>query len=87
MGILGVPASRADGDASGDRGDGGEGACVEGGVAMNAPVLKAPFPYFGGKRRVAPVVWKAFGDTSNYARRSELPMERAGLYPPGKAWR
>ena len=24
--------------------------------------LRAPFPYFGGKRRVAPVVWRAFGD-------------------------
>jgi len=24
--------------------------------------LRAPFPYFGGKRRVAPAVWRAFGD-------------------------
>jgi len=28
--------------------------------------LKAPFPYFGGKRAVAPEVWRRFGDTPNY---------------------
>lgn len=28
--------------------------------------LKAPFPWFGGKSRVAPVVWEAFGDCLNY---------------------
>lgn len=28
--------------------------------------LRAPFPWFGGKRRVAPVVWERFGDVSNY---------------------
>ena len=28
--------------------------------------LKAPFPYFGGKRVVAPEVWRRFGDTPNY---------------------
>lgn len=28
--------------------------------------LKAPFPWFGGKRRVADVVWQAFGDVPNY---------------------
>ncbi len=29
--------------------------------------LKAPFPWFGGKRRVADVVWRAFGaDVNNY---------------------
>lgn len=27
---------------------------------------KAPFPWFGGKRRVAHVVWRAFGDVPNY---------------------
>lgn len=32
---------------------------------MNAP-LTAPFPWFGGKRRVAEVVWRAFGDVPNY---------------------
>lgn len=29
--------------------------------------LKAPFPWFGGKRRVAPLVWSALGDVDNYA--------------------
>ena len=28
--------------------------------------LKAPFPYFGGKSRIAPLVWTRFGDTPNY---------------------
>lgn len=28
--------------------------------------LKAPFPWFGGKRRVAHLVWERFGDTINY---------------------
>lgn len=28
--------------------------------------LKAPFPWFGGKRRVADVVWRALGDVPNY---------------------
>jgi len=29
-------------------------------------VLKAPFPYFGGKSRVADEVWRRFGDVPNY---------------------
>ena len=29
-------------------------------------ILDAPFPWFGGKRRVADVVWRAFGDIANY---------------------
>lgn len=29
-------------------------------------LLKAPFPYFGGKRRVAHIVWPRIGDTLNY---------------------
>jgi site-specific DNA-adenine methylase len=28
--------------------------------------LKAPFPYFGGKSAIAPVVWQRFGDPPNY---------------------
>ncbi|HVL15548.1 MAG TPA: DNA adenine methylase [Gemmata sp.] len=28
--------------------------------------IKAPFPYFGGKGRVAPDVWRRFGDVPNY---------------------
>lgn len=29
-------------------------------------MLKAPFPYFGGKRRAAELVWSRFGDVPNY---------------------
>lgn len=29
-------------------------------------ILKAPFPYFGGKKTVAPMVWERFGDCPNY---------------------
>ena len=28
--------------------------------------LKAPFPYYGGKSRLAPVVWQAFGELDRY---------------------
>jgi DNA adenine methylase len=28
--------------------------------------LDAPFPWFGGKRRVASIVWRAFGNVANY---------------------
>jgi len=28
--------------------------------------LAAPFPYFGGKRRAAPIIWRRFGDPSGY---------------------
>jgi site-specific DNA-adenine methylase len=28
--------------------------------------LQAPFPYFGGKRRAAPIVWRALGDPAGY---------------------
>ena len=29
-------------------------------------ILAAPFPYFGGKRRAAPLVWRALGDPAGY---------------------
>lgn len=29
-------------------------------------VLRAPFPWFGGKSRVASIVWRRFGDVRNY---------------------
>ena len=35
------------------------------GVGMSEP-LAAPFPYFGGKRRAAPIVWRALGDPAGY---------------------
>jgi DNA adenine methylase len=28
--------------------------------------IKAPFPWFGGKSRAAPLLWERFGDTPNY---------------------
>ncbi len=28
--------------------------------------MKAPFVWFGGKRKVAPQVWEALGDVDNY---------------------
>ena len=33
---------------------------------INSFSLKAPFPWFGGKRRVASFVWERFGDVPNY---------------------
>ncbi len=33
---------------------------------MHGGMLKAPFPYFGGKRRIADLVWRRFGDVRNY---------------------
>lgn len=37
---------------------------------MSGPPLRvgldAPFPFFGGKRRVAPIVWRALGDVGGY---------------------
>ena len=35
-------------------------------LARFTPPLRAPFPWFGGKRRVADVVWRALGNTPNY---------------------
>ena len=28
--------------------------------------LTAPFPYFGGKRRAAPIIWRELGDPGGY---------------------
>lgn len=36
------------------------------GVVTASKKLKAPFPWFGGKRRVAHIVWERFGDVPNY---------------------
>lgn len=33
---------------------------------MSSPILKAPFPWFGGKSRVAHLVWDRFGNVPNY---------------------
>ena len=37
------------------------------GQGQTTAPLAAPFPYFGGKRRAAPAVWRALGDPSGYA--------------------
>lgn len=29
-------------------------------------MIKAPFPWFGGKSRAAPLVWQALGDVKNF---------------------
>ncbi len=31
-----------------------------------SPILTAPFPYFGGKKNAAPIVWERFGNPSAY---------------------
>ena len=36
------------------------------GGGHNGDGLKAPFPWFGGKSRVADIVWQSFGDIRNY---------------------
>ena len=28
--------------------------------------MKSPFPWFGGKSKVAEIVWERFGDVQNY---------------------
>jgi hypothetical protein len=33
---------------------------------MTATALKSPFPYYGGKSRVAGVIWQHFGEVANY---------------------
>lgn len=35
-------------------------------VAVDPNALKAPFPYFGGKSKIAHQVWEALGDCSHY---------------------
>ena len=37
-----------------------------GGATTPTTPLKTPFPYTGGKSRVAPEVWRRFGDVKNY---------------------
>jgi DNA adenine methylase len=35
-------------------------------VRVSEPVLRAPFPWFGGKRKIAAEVWSRFGNVDNY---------------------
>lgn len=47
----------------------GVGSRVQGGETMSlteTATLKAPFPYFGGKSKIAVQVWDFLGDTPNY---------------------
>jgi hypothetical protein len=39
---------------------------LEGEVSVSGETLKAPFPWFGGKSRVADVIWSRFGNVPNY---------------------
>ena len=47
--------------------------------------LKAPFPWFGGKSRVAPIVWERFGDVPNYVEpffgSGAVLLDRPGSHP------
>ena len=33
---------------------------------MSTSLIKSPYPYFGGKARIAPIVWQALGKIANY---------------------
>lgn len=46
--------------------------------------LKAPFPWFGGKSRVAPLVWERFGEVKNYVEpfAGSLAVLLGGPKPP-----
>lgn len=49
------------------------------------PDLRAPFPYFGGKSKIAPQVWERLGNTPNYVE----PFFGSGamlLARPGQDW-
>ena len=43
--------------------------------------MKAPFPYFGGKRRCAEIVWQRFGDVDNYVARCSGHEQSLGCLP------
>jgi DNA adenine methylase len=42
----------------------GERNCHE--LSGKQPILRTPFPYFGGKQRIAKEVWARFGDVKHY---------------------
>ncbi len=58
-----------------------------GGIRKNISGIKAPFPYFGGKGRVAGEVWSRFGDVKVYvepfAGSAAMLLARPG-YDPGR---
>lgn len=45
-------------------------------------MLKSPYPYFGGKRKVAGIVWDRFGDVANYVE----PFYGSGAVLLGRPW-
>jgi hypothetical protein len=47
-------------------------------------VIEVPFPYFGGKRRIAHLVWERFGDVPNYVEpfAGSLAVLLARPHPP-----
>jgi len=49
---------------------------------MKQGVLKAPFPWFGGKSRVANLLWDRFGDVPNYVE----PFFGSGAVLLGRPW-
>jgi hypothetical protein len=51
-------------------------------VVSTTPKLVAPFPYFGGKRRVVDLVWSRFGDVKNYVE----PFFGSGAVLLGSPW-
>jgi DNA adenine methylase len=54
-------------------------------VNLNAPqLLKAPFPYFGGKSRAADAIWARFGDVDNFVEpfAGSLAVLLARPHPP-----
>jgi hypothetical protein len=56
--------------------------CAEAlGVRSVTAALKAPFPYMGGKSRIAREVWRRFGDVPNL-RRAVLRLRRNPARPP-----
>ena len=54
------------------------------GVHCGRGGLKAPFPWFGGKSRVAHIVWEAFGNCDNYVEpfAGSLAVLLARPHPP-----
>ena len=48
--------------------------------------MKAPFVWFGGKRRVADVVWRALGDVDNYEGEHDLPGWDVHAYKAGMSY-
>ena len=54
---------------------------------LASSTLRAPFPWFGGKSRVAPLVWQHFGPVANYiepfAGSLAVLLGRPAEYPPG----